>query len=267
MAEKPSNDRSWTEPESNFDAKYPFNNVTYTESGHFTEFDDTPGAERIRTQHRSGTYTEIQANGTEVHKIIGEGYEIVANNKYVLVKGACNITIQGDSYLKIEGDAYSSVDGNLYQRVLGDANIVSEGDLNITSVGGDIDITSASADGAVTITSPSTVTINSDLNVSGTINGQSSINAGTNVTAGYKVFATGGIETIGGMNIGFVSPGTSIASGIVTATNLVKGTVIEGITVLDHAGTMDLIRLIYNMHAHPDPQGGTTGTAVPPMIV
>ena len=40
------------EPPSAYNAKYPYNNAMQTESGHFQEFDDTPGAERIRTQHR-----------------------------------------------------------------------------------------------------------------------------------------------------------------------------------------------------------------------
>ena len=58
------------EPPSAYAAEYPYNNVVQTESGHFQEFDDTPGAERIRTQHRAGTYTEIRPDGSEVHKIV-----------------------------------------------------------------------------------------------------------------------------------------------------------------------------------------------------
>ena len=66
MATNPSNNL-WTEPESAANADnqpvYPYNDVTQTESGHFMEMDDTPGAERIRLQHRTGTFTEIQADG------------------------------------------------------------------------------------------------------------------------------------------------------------------------------------------------------------
>ena len=36
-------------------AQYPFNHVFETESGHITEFDDTPGGERTYRQHSSGT--------------------------------------------------------------------------------------------------------------------------------------------------------------------------------------------------------------------
>ena len=54
------------EPPSAYATQYPYNNVMQTESGHFQEFDDTPGAERMRWQHKAGTFTEWQPDGTEV---------------------------------------------------------------------------------------------------------------------------------------------------------------------------------------------------------
>lgn len=44
-------------------ANYPLNKVYETESGHFKEYDDTEGNERIREQHKSGTYYEIDKDG------------------------------------------------------------------------------------------------------------------------------------------------------------------------------------------------------------
>ena len=85
--ERPSEDYGWTEPESPasiaYPPKYPFNNITQTPSGHMFEMDDTPGGERIRIHHRSGTFTEMHPNGDEVHKIYGDGYEIITKNKNV----------------------------------------------------------------------------------------------------------------------------------------------------------------------------------------
>lgn len=44
-------------------ANYPLNKVYETETGHFKEYDDTEGNERIREQHKSGTYYEIDKDG------------------------------------------------------------------------------------------------------------------------------------------------------------------------------------------------------------
>jgi exopolyphosphatase/guanosine-5'-triphosphate,3'-diphosphate pyrophosphatase len=63
-------DSSWTEPKSDYKAVYPYNHITQTESGHFIEMDDTPDAERVRIQHRTGTFTEIQADGSRINKIL-----------------------------------------------------------------------------------------------------------------------------------------------------------------------------------------------------
>jgi len=65
------------EPGSAFNAKYPYNKVTQTESGHVIEIDDTPNFERLHTFHRSGTYSEIDHTGQRVNKIVGDDFEIV----------------------------------------------------------------------------------------------------------------------------------------------------------------------------------------------
>jgi hypothetical protein len=49
--------------------------------------DDTPTRERIRLQHRIGTFMEMYPNGDEVHKVYGTGYEIHLKGKNVLIKG------------------------------------------------------------------------------------------------------------------------------------------------------------------------------------
>ena len=45
-------------------SSYPNNHVYESESGHVQEFDDTPGAERIHTYHRAGTFEEIHPDGS-----------------------------------------------------------------------------------------------------------------------------------------------------------------------------------------------------------
>ena len=68
---------SWEQPESPYMAEYPYNKVTETEGGHIIEMDDTPGSERIHVYHKSGTFIEIDANGSVIKRAIGSSYEII----------------------------------------------------------------------------------------------------------------------------------------------------------------------------------------------
>jgi hypothetical protein len=45
------------------DANYPTNKVYETETGHYKEYDDTDGAERIKESHKSGTFYEMDKDG------------------------------------------------------------------------------------------------------------------------------------------------------------------------------------------------------------
>jgi len=248
LSTKPSPDYSWTEPPSDWDAKPPLNTVVAsTESGHFMEMDDTPGAERIRIQHRTGTFTEIQSTGQQIVKVIGDKYEIIASNNNVLISGVCNITVQGDSILNVQGDSYSQVDGNSYMKVNGKTNINSTGKVKVVSAE-DIVLFAGGATGTVTIEAAESVDINSDLNVSGSVIARQSISAIQNVTAGMKLASNLGIDTLG--------PITSAISAFAP--------IIQGLTVQDVRGSMELIRLMYNTHTHPAPRG-MTGTPIPLM--
>lgn len=97
--------------------RYPYNHVWETESGHIFEVDDTPGAQRINNQHRSGTFEEITADGTRTTKIKGDDYEIVARDKNVLIRGSVNLTVEGNVKTLIKGDKYEEVDGNIFRTV------------------------------------------------------------------------------------------------------------------------------------------------------
>lgn len=200
-------DNLWTEPESaaNVDTPptYPYNNVTQTESGHSFELDDTPSRERVRLQHRSGTFIEMHPNGDEVHKVYGDGYEITIKNKNILIQGTCNITINGDSNIHVLGDKNERVDGNYNLEVRGNMiarvrgtdgmNIISDNDMSITS-GND-------STGAMYINAADHIYVNSDLEVAGGvsadfINSKTRVNAGTGLYAGaLGVFSTGPIQS------------------------------------------------------------------------
>lgn len=106
----------------NFDNKtsvYPYNKVVETETGHVFEVDDTPNNGRIHEYHNSGTFYEIQADGSKTTKVIGDEYEITLKDKKVYVKGSCDVTIGGDARLLVTGDMYQEIGGNLFTTVAG----------------------------------------------------------------------------------------------------------------------------------------------------
>ncbi len=140
----------WDEPVTPYNAQYPFNHVQEYESGHITEFDDTPGKERIHTYHKSGTFEEIHPNGTVVHKIVKDNYTIIAGDDFVLVKGTVNMTVIGNTTLNVEGNVDAKVGGNVTGQVVGDVDVNVDGATTIKSKG---DMTLHS-DGKMILTAP-----------------------------------------------------------------------------------------------------------------
>jgi hypothetical protein len=67
-------------PENCYSPEYPFNHVTYTESGHLFEMDDTPGRERIRLLHRTTSFLDFQNNGNRIDNVVGKYYLMIDNN-------------------------------------------------------------------------------------------------------------------------------------------------------------------------------------------
>lgn len=171
---------------------YPYNNATQTESGHSFELDDTPDRERIRLQHRSNTFIEMHPNGDEVHKIYGDGYEIVIKNKKVKVYGSCTVIVDGNASLQIKGDSYSVIEGNSTELVKGECNITAKKNLNLTAdqeivltTGQDIDLKCKK------------LNVYADLYVEGDIGGGQSISVDGNVTAGWDVTANRSLPKVG----------------------------------------------------------------------
>ena len=121
---------NWNEPKTPYNAKYPFNKVIETESGHVIELDDTPKAERIHIYHRAGTFIEIHPDGSIVIKTKGNRFEIVEKDKNAHVKGNKNETIDKNSTLYIKGNAKIQVDGNVDAHVKGNVNQKVDGSVN-----------------------------------------------------------------------------------------------------------------------------------------
>jgi hypothetical protein len=98
-------------------AAYPYNHVFESESGHITEVDDSPGAERLFRQHKEGTFEEIHPDGSVVTKIVGDNYEIVIGSENIVIKGSQNITIEGSVRELIKGDYIQEIEGDFYQKI------------------------------------------------------------------------------------------------------------------------------------------------------
>ena len=102
---------------------YPFNHVHESESGHIKEVDDTPEGERLHTQHTSGTYEEIIADGTKTVKVVGDNYELIAGGSNIYVRGNINLTCSGTKRELIEGDYILEVGGDFTRKIGGSEQV------------------------------------------------------------------------------------------------------------------------------------------------
>jgi GH24 family phage-related lysozyme (muramidase) len=122
---------TWSQPEIPYNSEYPFNKVFASESGHLLEFDDTQGSERVHIYHKAGTYTEIDCNGTQVNRIVGDSFEILERNGYVYINGNLNVNVRGASTLNVSGTMDVSISGAANINILNDANVRVSGNANL----------------------------------------------------------------------------------------------------------------------------------------
>jgi hypothetical protein len=94
-----------SQPPSPYGAKYPFNHVYESESGHLIEIDDTPSKERLHWYHRSGTFTEFHPKGIRTDRTMGHHYNIVTGNEETYIRGAEKKAVSLDSIQNIGGEA------------------------------------------------------------------------------------------------------------------------------------------------------------------
>ena len=238
--------------------EYPYNTVTRTNSGHYFELDDTPERERVRLQHRTGTFLEMHPDGTQVNHIIGESYHIIDSNGVIRIAGRCSVTVDGDAQLVFNGD--------LTQRVVGDYNLEVGGDFN-TKVNGNFQTTvnknlylTTGILGSIQLTSVYTVYINSDLSINGEVRaGFLHSNGGINATG--AIHTNLGLSTLGGIiQGGTVAPPTGITALGPIQTPLT----VTGMEIFDKSGPMSLFKAAYNTHFHITPHG-TSSTPIKPV--
>ena len=122
-----------TQPDSAYDAQYPFNHVYESESGHLIEQDDTPNKERLHWYHRSGTFTEFHPAGIRVDKTQGSRFNIVSGNYKSIISGEEVKHVGGDYTLDLGGKL--SLISEAGVRIYSKDNIIVESDQN-TYIGG-----------------------------------------------------------------------------------------------------------------------------------
>jgi hypothetical protein len=127
----PTCNSKWSEPQTKYNAQYPYNNAVETESGHIQEFDDTPGAERIHMAHRNGSFQEWYPDGDKVEKVTKNNYEIIMKDDHVYIMGNCSITVQGNAEVYVQKNAFLKVDGNFDAKVRGTTTWVSGGNYKV----------------------------------------------------------------------------------------------------------------------------------------
>ncbi len=101
-------------------SQYPLNQVRETVSGHVTEIDDTPGAERMLFKHRTGSGVELRADGTVIVSATNNSIRITAGDEKVIIEGDGHISYNGNLTLDVTGDYDVKVGGNYNVRVAGD---------------------------------------------------------------------------------------------------------------------------------------------------
>lgn len=138
----------FSEPSVPYNAKYPYNKVSESESGHVLEFDDTPKHERVHLAHRTGSFVEMHPNGDFVLKAAKDLYDMVHGNRYTHISGVETVTIDKGMSLLINSKESNQ---NLTIEVGSGGNFV----LNIS--GGNVSI---NVDGDMTTNCSGDYTIN-----------------------------------------------------------------------------------------------------------
>ena len=248
-------------------SQYPFNHVFETESGHITEYDDSPFGKRILVEHADGSFEEIvttKGGHEKVVRVEGDSYEIVAGSKFIsigssgarkdgktqaedalvlTVHGTMRQLIQGNYILEVEGDYTQKIHGSMHTKVGagGSGNMLEEikGDFasrvegkSGTTINKTYNLT-VGQDSIHTVKGSAAYTAQGDTKIHSV--GTSSVEgiAAANLHGVIGTSVKGGITTIGaataiGMNAPVIGIGTFPTSLSVNVGNIASATSISG---------------------------------------
>ena len=161
-------------------SKYPFNHVLETESGHFVEFDDTEGNERIHIYHKLGTFLEIDKSGNVMIKTVGNVTNVVAGNMDTYIQGNYSLSVDGNMDVYAVGNLTEKVDGNRLTTITGTETLAITG-ATANEYTGDVENTMK---GKLTEEVTMNVTQDYKINLTTTIGALGSIKASAAMTVG-----------------------------------------------------------------------------------
>ncbi len=165
------------EPNSSYMGTYPYVQALVTEGGHTQEFDNTPGQERYRQWHPTGSYVEVAPDGRKTDKCTGDLYTLAGGDRNSLTSGQYKVNVGGkETYInfadvvrQIEGNNTLTVSGNEVKEITGDGTIKVSGALKII-VAGDANI-EVSGNATTKVSGNYNMTVGGTYNVtSGTVN-------------------------------------------------------------------------------------------------
>ena len=173
-------------PPSKADTQYYYNQKKTTESGHEFEFDDTPGSERIRLAHKSGTYLELSTGGDKFDNTLGREYKYntggfthtIDENTDLKYNGNIRVSVGKNQHIEINGAKTESIAEELALAVNKGASIVVIEDLYIVAKN-------------LTISTTDHVNIQAGGDIGLDAGGNINLKAG----GGMSIKATGNIET------------------------------------------------------------------------
>jgi len=138
-------DVSMTEPSSLSNlSKYPDNAVIETKSGHVIEIDDTPGNEKIRMYHKTGTYIDYRPDGSISKKVMKNINKIVEGYVDTHIKLGVKNYIEENLDEIILGGIRQSVEMDNFQHIAGFFKIQADGNLlinNDVKIDGNLEVT------------------------------------------------------------------------------------------------------------------------------
>lgn len=134
---------------------YPNNIAFETHAGHEVEIDSTPGNERYRVYHPSGTEIRVDNLGNVDITIVSNETRNITINRSTVIGGNDTNTIIGDLSNYVMGDLTNSIQGDESETISGDSIEAVVGDKNMTSTNLIINAT-----GNCNITAGGTVNIN-----------------------------------------------------------------------------------------------------------
>lgn len=165
------------EPESSYQGEYPYVQTMATEGGHIEEFDNTPGQERYRLIHPTGSYEEVAPDGRRTIKTVADDYYMVQGDSSLMASGDRKVNVGGDEVYynmssrrhQIDGSNNIFIRGDETKTVEGDGTLYVKGNVTII-VDGNADIT-VKGDATTLVEGNQTNTVNGNLSwkVAGTV--------------------------------------------------------------------------------------------------